>query len=50
MKIIIVLFNENKKVFGEKRMKIYTSLNQNLIDFVFIVVFVCGKVSWGCGN
>ena len=53
-----VLFNESKNGFEEKRkkfchkkgelkMKIYTSPNQNLIEFVFIGVFVCGKVSWG---
>ena len=46
-----VLFNESKKVFEEKRkisdtikgklkMKIEISPNQNLIDFVFIGVFV----------
>ena len=28
-------------------MKIYTSPNQNLIDFIFIGVFICGKVTWG---
>ena len=48
MNIKIVLFNESKKIFKEKRkkfrhnkktemkMKIYTSPNQNLIEFVFI--------------
>ena len=31
---------------GEMKMKIYASQNQNLFDFVFVGVFVCGKISW----
>ena len=53
----IVLLNESKRflkkkkrkkcgtIKGKLKMKIETSPNQNLIEFVFIGVFVSGKVS-----
>ena len=44
-----VVEKEKRKKFWHCKkgeMKIDTSPNQKLIDFVFIGVFVCGKISW----
>ena len=44
-----MLLNERKqKLWNDEKvkMKIYVSPNQKLIEFVFIGIFVCGKVSW----